>query len=317
MNESRSFRALPVIITLVTALLTVGHTEEKKLRIVYSSPSLDFSWLAVAAKTAKEEAQKLNIELVVQDGQGSSPKQSSDLRNAVNQGVDGIVLDPNDVRALTAAVNDVLEAGIPVVSFDRYVEGANKPVPFFCLDNVAGAAALAQYVISKFPDGAKIVFITGRPGGSAAIDRAKGVHDTIKAAGQKFEIVAEQAANWARSESLTVTQNVLTSLGYNPDAIIAANDDMALGALEAIQQMGIPKGKILILGIDGLPEALVKIRDGEMAGSVQFPVAQVRMALDALVSYLREKKPIEGKLLTPVVIEKSNLEQADRYAEMR
>ena len=89
MNESRSFRALPVIITLVISLLTVGHTEEKKLRIAYSSPSLDFSWLAIAAKTAKDEAEKLNIELIVQDGQGSSPKQSSDLRNAVNQGVDG------------------------------------------------------------------------------------------------------------------------------------------------------------------------------------------------------------------------------------
>jgi ABC-type sugar transport system substrate-binding protein len=62
------------------------------------------------------------------------------------QGVDGIVLDPNDVRALTAAVNDVLESGIPVVSFDRSLEGANKPVPFFCLDNVAGAAALAVVI---------------------------------------------------------------------------------------------------------------------------------------------------------------------------
>jgi inositol transport system substrate-binding protein len=317
MSQSRALGVLLVIMVSVTSLMTVGHTQEKKLRIVYSSPSLEFSWLAVAAKTAKEEAQKLNVELIVQDGQGSSPKQSSDLRNAVSQGVDGIVLDPNDVRALTAAVNDVLESGIPVVSFDRYVEGASKPVPFFCLDNVAGAAALAQYVIDKFPNGAKIVFITGKPGGSAAIDRAKGVHDTIKAAGEKYKIVAEQTANWARSESLTVTQNVLTSLGYAPDAIIAANDDMALGAIEALQQMGIPARKILVLGIDGLPEALVKIRDGEMAGSVQFPVAQVRMALDSLVSYLREKKPIEGKLLTPVVIEQSNLQEADRYAEMR
>jgi inositol transport system substrate-binding protein len=111
------------------------------------------------------------------------------------QCVDGIVLDPYDVRALTAAVNDVFESGIPVVSFDRYVEGANKPVPFFCLDNVAGAAALAQYVIDKFPNGAEIVFITGKPGGSAAIDRVKGVHDTIKAPGEKYKIVAEQTAN--------------------------------------------------------------------------------------------------------------------------
>jgi len=109
--------------------------------------------------------------------------------------VDGIVLDPYDVRALTAAVKDVFESGIPVVSFNRYVEGANKPVPFFCLDDVAGAAALAQSVIDKFPNGAKIVFITGKPGGSAAIDRVKGVHDTIKAPGEKYKIVAEQTAN--------------------------------------------------------------------------------------------------------------------------
>ena len=76
--------------------------------------------------------------------------------------------------------------------------------------------------------------------------------------------------------------------------------------------MGIPNGKIVVLGIDGLPEALVKIRDGEMAGSLQFLVPQVSMALDALVSYRREKKPIERKLLTPVVIEKTNSQEADR-----
>src|SRR6201984_1828199 len=101
MSQSRALGVLLVIMVSVTSLMTVGHTQEKKLRIVYSSPSLEFSWLAVAAKTAKEEAQKLNVELIVQDGQGSSPKQSGDLRNAVSQGVDGIVLDPNDVRALT------------------------------------------------------------------------------------------------------------------------------------------------------------------------------------------------------------------------
>src|SRR5260221_4861871 len=143
MNQDRPFGVFLVTMMLIISLLIVGHTQEKKLRIVYSSPSLEFSWLAVAAKTAKEEAQKLNVELIVQDGQGSSPKQSSDLRNAVSQGVDGIVLDPNDVRALTAAVNDVLESGIPVVRFDRYFEGASTPVPFFCLDNVTRAMALA------------------------------------------------------------------------------------------------------------------------------------------------------------------------------
>jgi inositol transport system substrate-binding protein len=143
------------------------------------------------------------------------------------------------------------------------------------------------------------------------------VHEGIKAAGDEYKIMAEQTGNWSRAEALTVTQNILTSLGYTPDAIIAANDDMALGALAAIEQAGTPKGKIVVVGIDGLPEALAKIRDGEMAASVQFPLLQVRLALEALVARLRENKAIEGKLLDPLVIEKSNLQQADRYSEIK
>jgi len=92
---------------------------------------------------------------------------------------------------------------------------------------------------------------------------------------------------------------------------------MALGALAAIEQAGTPTGKIVVVGIDGLPEALAKIRDGEMAASVQFPLLQVRFALEALVARLRDNKAVEGKLLDPLVIEKSNLQQADRYSEIK
>jgi inositol transport system substrate-binding protein len=236
---------------------------------------------------------------------------------SLNLGVDGIVLDPNDEDALTDATNDALDAGIPIVIFDRIVRNAHKPIPYFGLDNVAAGAALARYVINRLPDGAIIAFIAGKAGGSSANDRAKGVREVIKAAGDKYKIVAEQTGNWSRAEALTVTQNILTSLGYTPDAIIAANDDMALGALAAIEQAGIQKGKIVVVGIDGLPEALAKIRDGEMAASVQFPLMQVRLALEALVAHLRDQKAIEGKLLDAVVIEKSNLQQADRYSEIK
>ncbi len=92
----------------------------------------------------------LNVELIVEDGQGSSPKQSSDLRSVVSGGVDGIVLDPNDANALTPAVKETMDVGIPAVSFDRYVASAKTAIPFFCLDNVAGPAAPAKYVVNKF-----------------------------------------------------------------------------------------------------------------------------------------------------------------------
>jgi inositol transport system substrate-binding protein len=298
-------------------VLAVGHAQESKLRIVYSSPSLTYPWQAQAAKVAQDEARKLDVDLLLQDGEASSPKQESDLRAALNLGVDGIVLDPNDVDALTAATNDVLDAGIPIVTFDRIVRNPHKPIPYFGLDNVAAGTALVKYVINRLPDGARIVFITGKPGGSSANERAKGVRDVIKAAGDKYKVVAEQTGNWSREEALNITQNILTSLGYTPEAVIAANDDMALGALAAIEQAGIPKGKIVVVGIDGLPEALAKIRDGEMAASVQFPLMQVRLALEALVAHLHDHKVIEGKLLDALVIEKSNLQQADRYSAIK
>ena len=304
-----------LIITL--ALMSVsagGHAQARKLRIVYSSPALTYPWQAEAAKVAQDEARQLDVDLLLQDGEASSPKQESDLRVALNLQVDGIILDPNDVDALTAATNEVLDAGIPIVTFDRIVRNPHKPIPYFGLNNVAAGAELVEYVINKLPDGARIVFITGKPGGSSANERAKGVHDGLKAAGDKYKIVAEQTGNWSREQALNVTQDVLTSLGYTPDAIIAANDDMALGAVAAIEQAGIPKGKIVVVGIDGLPEALVKIRDGEMAASVQFPLMQVRLALEALVAHLRDHKAIEGKLLDALLIDKSNLQQADRYS---
>src|ERR1700756_3400932 len=299
-----------LIITL--ALMSVsagGHAQARKLRIIYSSPALTYPWQAEAAKVAQDEAGKLDVDLLLQDGEASSPKQESDLRVALNLQVDGIILDPNDVDALTGATNDVLDAGIPIVTFDRIVRNPHKPIPYFGLNNVAAGAELMKYVINKLPDGARIVFITGKPGGSSANERAKGVHDAIKTAGDKYKIVAEQTGNWSREEALNVTQDVLTSLGYTPDAIIAANDDMALGALAAIEQAGMPKGKIVVVGIDGLPEALAKIRDGEMAASVQLPLMQVRLALEALVAHLHDHKAIEGKLLDALLIDKSNLQQ--------
>jgi ABC-type sugar transport system substrate-binding protein len=92
---------------------------------------------------------------------------------------------------------------------------------------------------------------------------------------------------------------------------------MALGVLEALQQAGIPQNKVLVLGCDCTPEALAKIRDGVLAGSVEFPLKQVTLAIDAIVAHIRENKPVEGKLLDPVLIEKSNLPTAERYAELQ
>jgi inositol transport system substrate-binding protein len=290
----------------------------KNERIVVIVPDLAFPFFTFVKTQAEDEGKKLGLQLTVQDGQGKSPTQSSEVRTAVTQGVDGIVLIPNDVHALAPAANEVLAAKIPIITVDRHVVGTTETIPHVGADNVAGGVAMAEYVIKKFPDGARIIFLRGEPGSSPAIDRAKGTLETLKAAGDKYKILADQTANFKRDQGMTVTQNLLTSIGTPPDVIICSNDDMALGAEEALQQAGIPKGKVMVIGFDALPEALAKIRSGDQTATIeQSPGKQVRTALEIIVDHIRKKTPLHDEVIKPFLVDKTNLDQAERIAEAK
>jgi inositol transport system substrate-binding protein len=297
---------------------SISTAEAKTERLALNVPNMAFPFFAFMRNQANDEAKKLKVDLFLQDGQGSSPKQSSDLRNTVTQGVDGIVLVPNDVHALVPAVDEALQANIPLVTVDRRVVGTSKPVSHVGADNVAGGRAQGEWVMNKFPNGAKIIFLRGEPGASPAIDRAKGFYDAIKPAGDKYKVLADQTANFHRDQGMTVTQNLLTSQGTPPDVIVSSNDDMALGAVSALQQSGVPKGKVAVIGYDALPEALQAIRNGDMAATVeQSPGKQVRTALDELVGYIRDKTPMQSVSIPPFVVDSSNLNKAERIDEAK
>ena len=106
-------RLLPLAVAFSLAFPQLGDAESKQLKIVFTVPNMAFPWAAFTTKVAQDTGKKLNAEVLLQDGQGSSSTQSSDLRNAVNQGVDGIVLAPIDVKALVPAVNDAIAAKYP------------------------------------------------------------------------------------------------------------------------------------------------------------------------------------------------------------
>jgi inositol transport system substrate-binding protein len=143
----------------------------------------------------------------------------------VTQGVQGIVPIPNDVNALAPAANEVIAAKIPIVTVDRNVAGTTEAIAHVGADNVAGGVATAEHAIKKFPNGARIIFLRGEPGSSPAIDRAKGTLETLKAAGDKYKVLADQTANFKRDQGMTATQNLLTSIGTPPDVITCSNDD--------------------------------------------------------------------------------------------
>ena len=315
--DRREFLMSSVALGALAAAAPTAAFAQEKLTILGSVPSLGFPFFVHMLNQIKAEAATEGVNLIESDGQNSAPKQTADVEAAVVQKVNAIVISPLDVNALAPALESAVEAGVPVVTIDRRVEGVPGILAHVGADNVKGGEAEAKAMVEAFPNGAKIFHLQGQPGAGPAIDRNKGVHNVLDPIKDKYQIIFEQTANFARDQGLSVTEAGLAANG-KPDAIICANDDMALGALEACNARGF--NDVKIYGFDALPEALAAVRDGKLAGTVeQFPGEQSRTAVKIAVAYARDKKEPAEKLvlITPVVIGKDNLKQAERLGEVQ
>jgi ABC-type sugar transport system substrate-binding protein len=268
-------------------------------------------------KQIKAEAEAEGVNLVESDGQNSAPKQTADIEAAIVQKVNAIVISPLDVNALAPALEEAVQAGIPVVTIDRRVDGVEGILAHVGADNVKGGEAEAQAMVAAFPNGAKFPLLQGQPGAGPAIDRNKGAHNVLD------PLKDNTRSSSSRPPTLLAQKRSVTEAGLaangKPDAIICANDDMALGALEACAARNFTDVKIY--GFDALPEALVAVAAGTLAGTVeQFPGEQSRTAVRIAVAYAKDKTEPKEKLvlLTPIVIGKDNLDKAEgRRDEVR
>jgi inositol transport system substrate-binding protein len=292
---------------------------EKKLVILASSPGLKFPFFVHMMKMTQAEGEKLGVEILVGDGQVSSTKQTADIEAAITKKVDGILADPNEVDALAPALQEAVDAKIPVMTIDRRVDKVSGLLGHVGADNSKGGEAQANLIMTLFPNGANVMNLQGQPGAGPAIDRNKGLHDVLDQHKDKYKIVFEQTAEFDRVKGLSVTESALAGMKTPPDVIVAANDDMILGAMEAVKARNLT-GKIVLIGFDALPEALARIKDGSLAATVeQFPGLQSSKALDKLVAFLRDgKKPeLQVELLTPITITKENFDKAERLSEIQ
>jgi inositol transport system substrate-binding protein len=166
--------------------------------------------------------------------------------------------------------------------------------------------------VDHFPKGANVLHLTGQPGSSTGIDRAKGVRDGLAEAEGNYQIIGEMSGNWSRAEAQLLIEGQLTVMTSLPDAIIADNDDMAMGALEAIRLTGRDPAAIKVVGFDALPFALDKVRDGTLAATVdQKPGAQIRTALQMVVNHLRNRAPLHSATIDAVLVTQENVEAAE------
>ncbi len=308
--------SLSFLVPLVFGAGMTGAVAQDDLTIATSLPSLGFPFFVHMQNQLDQEAEKIGgITLLATDGQNSTPKQTADVEAAITQGVDGIIISPIDSVAMAPAIQQAVEAGVPVITIDRSVQGVDGILAHVGADNVKGGEAQGRLIMERFPDGARIVNLQGQPGSSPAIDRNAGVHNVLDG-NDKYQFVAEQTANFAREEGASVTESILAGLDQPPDVIVAANDDMALGALQVVQEQGLD---IAIIGFDALPEALASVRDGGLTATIeQFPGGQSRTAMQAMVDHLTNGKEVAPLiLLEPIAITAENIDEAERLGEVQ
>ncbi|HVI41636.1 MAG TPA: ribose ABC transporter substrate-binding protein RbsB [Anaerovoracaceae bacterium] len=246
---------------------------------------------------AQAKADELGATLVVFDSQDDSATEMSNVEDLITQGVDLIMINPTDSDAVGNAVTAANKAGIPVITLDRSAN-AGEVVAHIASDNIAGGKMAGEFIVEQLGGAGKVVELEGIPGASAARDRGEGFNTAI--AESDIEVVAKQTANFDRAEGLSVMENILQA---QPEinAVFAHNDEMALGALEAIKASG---RDIMVVGFDATDDAVKAVKAGDMAATVQqLPKEIGSMGVDTAIKVIAGEEveayiPVDLALVT-------------------
>ena len=228
--------------------------------IGFSVSTLNNPFFVTLTEGARKAATENNVELVVVDAGDDAAKQTSDIEDLVSRNVGVLIVNPVDSDAVAPAVKSAMSQGIKVIAVDRGVNGGDVDCQI-ASDNVAGARMATEYLMDLVGEGAKVAELQGVPGASATIDRGAGFHQV---ADQSLQVAASQTANFNRAEGMTVMENILQSDG-TIKGVFAHNDEMALGAVEAVAASG---KDIKIVGFDATDDAQKAVKDGKMAATV-------------------------------------------------
>lgn len=237
---------------------------------------------------AAEAADAAGMDLIVTDAQDSVSTQISDIEDLITRGVDVLIVNATDSAAVVPAVTQANDAGIPVIAVDRGIDGGQLAY-FVASDNEAGGAEAARFLCEALGNEGAVVELEGIPGTTAARERGAGFNAQLEESCPEVEVVGRQTANFDRGEGLAVMENILVAQP-EIDAVFAHNDEMALGALQAIEASG---RDIVIVGFDATDDARAAVEACEMAATVaQQPTRLGATAVELAVELVAGEAPM-------------------------
>lgn len=273
----------------------VSQEEKAKdgdIKIGVSLSTLNNPFFVSIREGVEEVAQNDNVETVITDAQNDSSTQNNQVEDLITQGVDLIVINPVDSTAISTSVQKANEANIPVICVDRKSD-EGELVSFIASNNVEGGKLAGEYILEKVGENAEVIQLEGIPGASSTRERGEGF---TEATDGKINLLASQTANFDRAEGMTVMENLLQA---HPDvkAVFCQNDEMALGASEAVKASG---KDVTIVGFDGNDDAIKAVEEGMLSATVaQKPQEMGKLAIETALKYLKGEQ-VEEQVDSPL-----------------
>lgn len=268
MKRSKATLSLWLALCMVLALFSgvPAFAEAKKIKVGLTVANMSNESNAIYADAAVAYAATIdNLELIVVDGAGSSEKQVAQCENFVAQGVDCVILSPFDFDGCVPAAQVCVDAGIPVFT-SKGIIAAQDIVSTYVGSNDLNAGIMEmEYIAEQLGGKGNIVIIEGPTGVTGAVLRNEGIHKTLEKY-PDIEVLYTQPADWYRDQAMSLMENWL-QLDAKIDAVVAHNDEMALGAYDALVAAGKDK-ETIVIGIDGIDAAFKSVKEGGLKASI-------------------------------------------------
>lgn len=293
-------------LTLATAVSTIlmsGSLMAASLTVGFSQIGSESGWRAAETAVSKVEAEKRGVTLKISDAQQKQENQIKAVRSFIAQGVDAIFIAPVVQTGWGPVLEEAKDYGIPVFLLDRgiTVEDDSLYMTAVTADNVLEGAVAGKWLIDKVGNKkCNVVELQGTVGASVAIDRKKGFSDAVDKV-DNIQIVRTQSGEFTRSKGKEVMESFIKAEnnGKNICAVFAHNDDMAIGAIQAIKEAGLKPGSdILIVSIDAVPDIFKAMMSGEANATVELTPNMAGPALDALIAYKDKGTTPPKKIVT-------------------
>jgi ribose transport system substrate-binding protein len=289
-----------------------GGGAGKKMRVGFSQTETDGPWRIAETKSMQDEAAKRGYELVFTNARGDTATQVSNLEDLIAQRVDAIFLAPREAKGFEGPLQAAKNAGIPVILIDRELEGVQAGdmyVTFIGSNFVEEGKRAGEWLAKQTNGKAGIIELLGTAGSSVANDRHQGFVDAIKAS-PDMKIIAAQDGNFTRAQGQKVMESLIQAHRNNITAVYTHNDEMALGAVQALKSANMNPGKdVIVVSVDGQKSALEAIQRGEMNATVECNPRFGPVAFDTLEKFKR------GERIPPKIINTDRFFDATNVAQ--